>query len=99
MVDFRIGDVYYQVYFQDRDFAYPILWSFVFLGMNVLEEEESDAWYFQDCQSFVESGSFVKNKSEECTVLALTEAAAKDMLDLKGMILTLTDAASRRSKK
>ena len=49
-------NVYYRLTFSDAEMLYPTISTFVFVGLNLSEEDTEDTYYFQFIDSYTSSG-------------------------------------------
>lgn len=54
---FRVGRVYFIVWYHDHQYLFPSFESVVYIGKN-LRNDKSDVWYFQDIDSYMELGRY-----------------------------------------
>lgn len=94
---FTVEEVYYCVYFADGELAFPFIGSYVFLGFNMLGNEEELTHYFQDCESFARYGTFMNDDEAERQILGLTQDVANNMVTLEQMVPELQRANVRRA--
>ncbi len=55
---FVIGNAYFMLSYLDKDFRYPSITTLVFLGENIEGDEAADLWFFQDAESYLNSGPY-----------------------------------------
>jgi len=96
---FTKGDVYYRITYPNIDMLYPSIETFVFIGMNLSDEDEEDTWYFQFARSYAKSGSVLESSQGDRAVVCATNKDKEDMLDLSGLMSELKAASVRRTKK
>ena len=95
-LQYQNGDVYFRVTFPDAKRLYPKIESFVFIGRNLSDEFDADAWYFQFVDGFARHGSVLSTDEGDRRVAVLLEKDLTDMLDLSRLIAELESAAARR---
>ena len=93
MTSYVANRVYYRVTYSDVQGAYPQVESFVFIGKNLSDEDETDAWYFQPAQDFIKRGRAGTVDGQPVTILE--ESALSEMLDVDGLGEVLLEAQSR----
>jgi hypothetical protein len=55
MIDYRVGDIYFVIWFHDEERLYPYFESAVFVGKNIEDEQQDgEFWYFQDLESYLQ---------------------------------------------
>jgi len=105
--DFKIGRVYFQVTYEDREFTIPAVDPMVYLGVNILEPDHSDEpqgqsrYAFQDRVSFSHFGNAIEYKGdanlvdEGAHVYSLTAEDLNSVFDLRGVVAELSQALDR----
>ncbi len=88
------GEVYFHVTWADVKLHYPIIESFVYLGMNFSDEDLEDTWYFQPANDFAQFGNALEGV--ERPVLCRTKMQLIDIVSAVGLIGEIEKAASRR---
>ena len=91
------GEVYYRMTFPDKDLLYPIIESFVFIGINLSEEDIEDSWYFQFAHGYGKYGSVIDTNLGDRKVLVLKEEQLEDMLNTESLVIALQSAKWRRN--
>jgi hypothetical protein len=99
MKELVIGGVYFTVSFAEPNLVYPIVDAYVYLGVNLLNDEAEDTWYFQDTGSYAEHGDFTNNRSTNAQIITFTASRLDDVLDLAQLSEVLTAAAEGRLKQ
>jgi hypothetical protein len=89
-----IGQVYFRVTYPDIGMKYPLIESFVFLGMNFSDEDLEDTWYFQSAEDFSDHGSALDGVERPVSCATLEDLF--DFEDLEQLSLTLKGATARR---
>lgn len=92
---FLAGQLYFFVTYCDPQLRYPIVESYVFLGMNLSDEDLDDTWYFQPALDYVRFGSAVENSNRP--VLCANALNISEFLDELGLSECLGAALRRRS--
>jgi hypothetical protein len=55
MIDYRVGDIYFAIWFHDEERLYPYFETLVFVGKNIEDEhQDGEFWYFQDLESYLQ---------------------------------------------
>ncbi len=91
---FDIGQVYFRVTYPDVKMHYPLIESFVFLGMNFSDEDTEDTWYFQSAEDFSDYGSALEGVERPVSCVTLEDSS--DFENIEQLTLTLQDATARR---
>lgn len=78
---FRAGECYYRLLYLDGTLTQPVIDTYVYLGMNLSEEEE-DTWYFQDTTSYNVSGPVTESGDENASVFSFKVGELGSILDL-----------------
>ncbi len=94
---FLAGQIYFFVTYCDPQLRYPIIESYVFLGMNLSDEDLEDTWYFQPAPDFVNFGSAVETGNRP--VFCANASNIAEFLDESGLAKCLGAALRRRSLK
>lgn len=59
---FEVGSCYFMLSYYDEAMQFPLIESFIFVGRNLDDGEddfdEATRWFFQDPDSYFESGAF-----------------------------------------
>lgn len=99
MRKFKKGEVYFRIVYPDSGFLYPIIESFVYIGMNLSDEDKEDTWYFQFAKDFAEHGSFLNSEHDRCKVSCMISSGISEMYNSKELKEQLDMAESRRSTR
>ena len=99
MTDYSVGDVYFRLVYPDADLLYPLIQSFVFVGMNLSEEDDEETWYFQFAEDYAKYGSILESSQCEQRVSCELRSTVSCMLDLEGLNKELVLAGARRINK
>jgi len=82
---FEKGRCYFLVGYLDREFKFPFVDTYVFLGMRN-GERSARTWMFQDVHSFFKFGEQRDaDEANEIDVLALDENGLETILDAQGL--------------
>ncbi len=67
--NYTVGDSYFLLSYVDKGFAYPVITTLVFLGVNIEGDSglDEDLWFFQDAESYVKLGPYTGYIEEETT--------------------------------
>jgi len=95
---FSVGELYFRIKYAEPERRYPLIESFVYVGMNLSAEDTEDTWYFQFADSHGKSGSILKSSGGDRRVSCLTKDALGDMLDDKKLVAELKEAKMRRGQ-
>jgi hypothetical protein len=102
MKTFTIGGLYFMVQYSDPDFLFLVPTSLVFLGRNMItSEQHPDLWYFQDADSYCQSGSIKPSAGdidERGILYALTADQLTQVVDCEGLSEVILECRNRRSK-
>lgn len=93
----NVGSIYYRVTYLDPKMRFPVITAYVFLGMNLSEEDvDGDTWYFQDVYSYYETGSALTATEPGTPVECLTTEQLKgDMFDVDQLRASLIEVKAR----
>jgi hypothetical protein len=109
--DLKIGRVYFQVTYEDREFTVPAVDPMIYLGVDILEADPSDEppnrprYVFQDTVSFSHFGNAIDYQGETnledegARVFSLTVEDLECLFDLKGVVAELSQALDRAEKR
>lgn len=90
------GEVYFRLVYPDSGFLYPIVESFVYVGMNLSDEDKEDTWYFQFVKDFARHGNFINSKNIGCKVSCLNSSELSEMYNSTELKEQLDMAELRR---
>jgi hypothetical protein len=108
--DLKIGRVYFQVTYEDREFTVPAVDPMIYLGTNILEVDPSDdppgqsRYAFQDTVSFAHFGNAIEYQGETnledegARVFSLGVEDLECLFDLRGLVAELSQALDRAGK-
>lgn len=109
--DLKIGRVYFQVTYEDREFTVPAVDPMIYLGANILEVDPSDdspgqsRYAFQDTVSFAHFGNAIEYQGETnledegARVFSLAVEDLECLFDLRGLVAELSLALDRAGKR
>ena len=91
-----VGRTYFRLTFADRDLTMPGVEPLVFLG-EVVEEEGTRGFAFQDTNSFIEHGSGLEGdeQHEEIIIYFLPESEVGALYDIGELTTEIAEAAQR----
>lgn len=95
METYRAGECYYRLLYREGALMYPIVDTFVFLGMNLSDDEE-DTWYFQDPVSYDRTGPVTESGDENASVFSFKAGELDSILDLHSLTEQLIAALKRQ---
>ena len=93
--NYVIGEVYFFVTFPDSEMRYPVVETYVFLGMNFSDEDWVNTWYFQPILDFCEFGSAMEGT--ERSVFCATSEQLDEFQNITQLTHSLSQAADRRT--
>jgi len=96
--EFIEGEVYYRITFPDVELKIPLMESFVFIGINLSEEDKDNTWYFQFAEGYAKDGSILETEGGDRKTRCLGCAELGEMLDIDGLTKELQGAKKRREK-
>jgi len=96
MPDFEIGQASFALKYLDRFRGYPRIDSYVFLGMNLSDDDDADTWYFEYLESYSEALGTPEHGSRERQIHCATSDDVSDFLNIDGLERALRQAADRR---
>lgn len=99
MSDYVEGEVYFRVVYPDSGMLYSMIQSFVYVGMNLSDEDNEDTWYFQFADDYAKHGSFLESDHKGCKVSCVTSSELESMYDSAELKEQLDLAESRRKNK
>jgi len=97
MKDFIVNETYFRVTYTESGFLYPLVETFIYVGMNLSDGDVEDIWYFQFALDYARFGSILEDNGNESKVTCLSENDLEDMLDMPSLVLELNESAIRRS--
>lgn len=89
------NDLYYHLTYVDVQKCYPSIQSYIFIGLNLGEEDE-DTWYFEFLVASATHRTISQVPSSERRVRCLTKEKLSGMLDIDELKLGLEQARNRR---
>ena len=98
MAKYTEGEIYFRLVYPDPDLLYPEIESFVYIGMNLSDEDSEDTWYFQFSNDYAKNGSFLESKLGDCKVCCLTSNELSSMFNLTELKEQLAMAELRREQ-
>jgi hypothetical protein len=105
--DLKIGTAYFQVTFSDREYTIPGVDPMIYIGVDVIEPDQSDEhsdepqFVFQDPVSFSRFGSAADYNGsanlvdEGACVYSMALRDLEDIFDLNGVVQALGQALTR----
>lgn len=93
------GEVYFRITYPDPGFLYPRIESFVYVGMNLSDEDDEDTWYFQFADDYARNGSFLTGEHSGCKVSCVGGSDLPEMYNSTELKEQLDLAESRRRIK
>lgn len=94
LAEYRVSEVYFFVTYPDVDMYYPLIETYVFLGMNFSDEDLVDVWYFQPVADFVEFGSALDGVYRP--VFCATKEQLIEFQDVQQLAKTLNYSSIRK---
>ena len=94
---FTQGEVYFFVTYSDVKMCYPLIESYIYLGMNFSDEDLEDTWYFQWVSDFTKHGSALEGV--ERPVLCAKKEELCEFQNAEQLASTIEMAATRRTAK
>jgi hypothetical protein len=95
---FQKGQCYFLLGYYDRQFRFPYIQTFVYIGKNLESAGRTqleDRWYFQSPQFFLERGATpLQDFSEDSGIMTATQEALDGFVDSQGLISELTERAA-----
>jgi hypothetical protein len=88
------GEVYFFVTYPDVKMCYPLIESYVYLGMNFSDEDLEDTWYFQWASDFSKHGSALEGT--ERPVFCAKKDELHEFQNADQLASTIELAANRR---
>jgi hypothetical protein len=93
--NYRVGECYYRLHYREGALMYPIVDTFVFLGMNLSDDEE-ETWYFQDPVSYDRTGPVTESGDENASVFSFKAHELEAILGLHSLTEQLIAALKRQ---
>jgi hypothetical protein len=97
MSNFIEGEVYFRLVYPDAGFLYPIIESFVYVGMNLSDEDKEDTWYFQFATDYAKHGSFLSSEHSGCKVSCVNSSGLPEIYNSTELKKQLDLAELRRT--
>ncbi len=95
---FKEGRCYFLLGYYDREFRFPYIQTFVYIGKNLESAgrtQAEDRWYFQNPQLFMERGAAsLQDFSEDSGIMTATHEALEGFVDWQELIRELTERAA-----
>lgn len=91
---FTKGEVYFFVTYPDVKMCFPLIESYVYLGMNFSDEDLEDTWYFQSASDFSKHGSALEGV--ESPVSCVKKNELHEFQNADQLASTIELAAARR---
>jgi hypothetical protein len=91
------GEVYFFVTYPDASMHFPLIESYVFLGVNFSDEDLDNTWYFQPTADFNQFGSALTGF--ERPVFCANEEQLVEFQNEQQLFFSLKQAAIRRLRK
>ncbi len=91
------GEFYYRINFPDQGMLYPLIDSFVFVGMNLSDEDQEESWYFQFADGYGKYGSVVDTNLGDRKVLVLNKEQLEEIYNTESLVTALQSAKWRRN--
>ena len=92
---FAAGEIYFFVTYPDVKMCFPLIESYVYLGMNLSDEDHEDTWYFQWASDFSKYGSALEGT--ERPVFCAKKDELNEFQNAKQLASTMELAAARRA--
>ena len=96
LTDYEVGEVYFFVTYSDTAMRFPLIESYVFLGMNFSDEDLANTWYFQPADDYNQFGSALTGF--ERPVFCANEEQLIEFQNEHQLLFSLQEATSRRLK-
>ena len=90
-------EVYFRLSYDDSKLLYPSVKSFIYIGVNLSDEDDQETWYFQYADDYARYGSFLESKHSNCKVHCLT-SSDPPLLNSIELIKQLDMAETRRNR-
>ena len=99
MTTYKKGELYFRIKYPDRDMAYPIIESMVYVGDDILAEDTGGTCYFQNTASYVKFGFVTENPDGDRRVTGVKrQSVDRTMLNSTQLLEELRRASTRRHK-
>ncbi len=92
--DLVVGSTYFALFYHDKALMIPDIKTFIFIGENIDSENDlsSDAWYFQDPESYLKYGaSLTKPRHAECSLHKFDREMLFSVYDWRELIKELSE--------
>ena len=96
-MNFIKGEVYFRLKFPDPEMLYPLIDSFVYIGVNLSDQDQEDSWYFQFADGYGKFGSVVDTHLGDRKVLVLKKEQLEEMFNTGSLVTALQSAKWRRN--
>jgi hypothetical protein len=90
------GEVYFRVTYGGITEKYPTIETFVFVGMNLSDEDVEDTWYFQPAEAVAELGTVLESSGGDRIMRVLEKSELSEMMDIQELVRALESAQARR---
>ena len=91
-----VGKNYYRVTYLDSNQSCPRIETFVYIGLNLSDDDYDDTWYFQFIDSCVEHGSPLEGREGEFNMRLVKSDNLSEMLSVDQLATELEAAEQRR---
>ncbi|WP_428243061.1 hypothetical protein [Gynuella sp.] len=97
MKEYIKHDVYFMVTYPDKNLAYPVIESYVFIGRNIFGDEIGNTWYFQYSTSFGRYGSILDTEDGDRRIEEVKEEELISFLTREELEQELQQSEKRRN--
>jgi hypothetical protein len=96
----EVGKTYYYLTYADPGFTMPGLDPVVYVGKNIVGDEQEDSYYFQDTPSFTRFGLVTESSNPlECLVQAISTNKFGSSVIEHHQLLGIVNGAIERAEK
>src|SRR5579862_6203666 len=100
-MDFKVGELYFMLWHADDAKQYPNPDAIVFIGKNLEEGVDGEAWYFQDVDSFCTHGPYSAQlqRATDVRLFRLNSEDLSQVLDSVELSEELMNCATLRGQR
>lgn len=95
MPKLKENQAYFRVTYPDRERLFPTVETFVYVGLNLSDDDKEDTFYFQPASDYVRYGHAATSGIDDRPVVCVSSEELSEMLDLE-QIISLFDSISKR---
>lgn len=89
---------YFRVTYPDRERMFPIVETFVYLGLNLSDDDKDDTYYFQPASDYVRHGHAATADVDERPVICVGSEELNEMMDFERVVALLDSIKHRQAQ-